>query len=86
LPRGTRRIFLKLAVVSLTLVLGACAQQASREQAGSLEADHMLTLDAIFKEYAYDPEEPGQIRWLEDGSGYTTLDTVSEFRDVVLTS
>mgnify|MGYP001812967284 FL=1 len=42
----------------------------------------MLTLEAIFKDYAYDPKEPGQIRWLEDGSGYTALETVEEYRDV----
>jgi len=42
----------------------------------------MLTLEAIFKDYAYDPKELGQIRWLEDGSGYTALETVEEYRDV----
>jgi len=42
----------------------------------------MLTLEAIFKDYTYDPREPGQIRWLEDGSGYTALETVEEYRDV----
>ncbi len=42
----------------------------------------MLTIEAIFKDYAYDPKEPGQIRWLEDGSGYTALETVEEYRDV----
>ena len=42
----------------------------------------MLNLEAIFKDYAYDPKEPGQIRWLKDGSGYTALETVKEYRDV----
>ena len=42
----------------------------------------MLTIEAIFKDYVYDPKEPGQIRWLEDGSGYTALETVEEYRDV----
>jgi len=57
-------------------------QQGSLEQTGSLEADQMLSNDAIFKEYTYDPKEPGQIRWLEDGSGYTALETITEYRDV----
>ncbi len=39
----------------------------------------MLTLESIFKDHDYDPKEPGQIRWLEDGSGYTALETVEEF-------
>ena len=42
----------------------------------------MLTLEAIFKDHSYDPIEPGQIRWLEDGSGYTALETVKEYADV----
>ncbi len=42
----------------------------------------MLTLEAIFKDHSYDPKEPGQIRWLEDGSGYTALETVAEYTDV----
>jgi dipeptidyl-peptidase-4 len=42
----------------------------------------MLTMEAIFKDHSYDAEEPGQIRWLEDGSGYTALETVAEYRDV----
>ena len=41
----------------------------------------MLTLEAIFKDHDYDPKEPGQIRWLEDGSGYTALETVEEYTD-----
>ena len=77
-----RRIFERLTIFSLTLFISACAQQASRQQTGLPEADQMLTLDAIFKEYAYDPKEPGQIRWLEDGSGYTALKTIVEYRDV----
>jgi len=42
----------------------------------------MLTIEAIFKDYIYDSKEPGQIRWLEDGSGYTALETIEEYRDV----
>ena len=42
----------------------------------------MLTLEAIFKDHSYDPKEPGQIRWLEDGSGYTALETVEEYKGV----
>jgi dipeptidyl-peptidase-4 len=82
LLHGSRCNFLSIVVLSLTLVLSACAQQASRKQSKPLEADQMLTIEAIFKDYVYDPKEPGQIRWLEDGSGYTALETVEEYRDV----
>ena len=63
---GSRCNILSIVALSLTLVLSACAQQASREQSKPLEADQMLTTEAIFKDYVYDPKEPGQIRWLED--------------------
>jgi len=78
----TRSVFLRVSVLALILALSACAQQIGREQAGSPETGQMLTLDAIFTEYAYDPKEPEQIRWLEDSSGYTALKTISEYRDV----
>ncbi len=42
----------------------------------------MLSNETIFKDHAYDPKEPGQIRWLEDGSGYTALETIAEYTDV----
>lgn len=82
MPQRTRCIFPGLSVLTLTLVLTACAQQGSREETSLLEADQMLSNEAIFKEYAYDPKEPGQIRWLEDGSGYTALETIAEYHDV----
>jgi dipeptidyl-peptidase-4 len=42
----------------------------------------MLTLEAIFRDYAFEAKQPGQIRWLKDGSGYTALETVEAYRDV----
>ncbi len=41
----------------------------------------MLTLEDIFDEKAYEPEEPGRIKWLADGSGYTTLETNPAYED-----
>jgi len=59
--------------------LGACGQSDVPTSAHSLRDDQLLTLDAIFTEKEYEPEEPGQIRWPEDGSGYTTLETLEEY-------
>jgi dipeptidyl-peptidase-4 len=73
---------LKLAFLLSGLALAACKQETSQDHSPSPEASQMLTLEAIFKDYEFEPEEPGQIRWLEDGSGYTALETVSEYRDV----
>jgi dipeptidyl-peptidase-4 len=61
---------------------GASEQESSDQQTNSPEADQVLTLEAIFKDFDFDPKEPGQIRWLEDGSGYTALETVEAYRDI----
>ena len=41
----------------------------------------MLTIEAIFKERDYKCERPEQVRWLEDGSGFTVLETLPEYED-----
>ncbi len=50
----------------------------------STSSGELLTNETIFEERVYKAEEPGKVRWLEDGSGYTTLETVAEFADVEL--
>ena len=41
----------------------------------------LLTIEAIFKDKDYKFERPEQVRWLEDGSGYTVLETLAEYKD-----
>lgn len=74
--------FLSAVTILLALLTGACTQQSIHQSSDPVEAEKMLTLDAIFKDYAFDDKKPGQIRWLDDGSGYTALETVEAFRDV----
>ena len=57
------------AVVLLTFIFDVSAE----------ETGQVLSLEAIYKDYDYDAKPPRQIRWLEDGSGYTSLETVEEF-------
>ncbi len=48
-------------------------------QAGEATDPSFLTLERIFDTNDYEPEKFGPARWLEDGSGYTTLeDTESQ--------
>jgi dipeptidyl-peptidase-4 len=74
--------FLCFALWSSILLTDVFAQPSTHQPANTPETDQMLTLEAIFKDYDFDPREPGQIRWLEDGSGYTALETVEAYRDV----
>ena len=64
------------------LFLYACG--GSQEEA--LEADApvaatgaALTLESIFSDEDYDPEQPGKVKWLADGRGYTALETSEAF-------
>ena len=75
-------LFKCVAVLSSILLADACAQPSSQQRADVPGAGQMLTLEAIFKDYAFEAKQPGQIRWLKDGSGYTALETVEAYRDV----
>jgi dipeptidyl-peptidase 4 len=71
--------FLILASLPLTT---ACRSTAPPPSAGGVA----LTLDALHSPPAFRPERFGPARWLEDGTGYTTLeDSVEEAggRDIV---
>jgi len=70
-----------LLIVFSAFFLSACAVDETRTRDTQFEDDQLLTLGAIFKDKAYEPEEPGQIRWLEDGSGYTALETAAAWLD-----
>jgi len=78
----SRTFFLRIAILCIVMFAVACSGQTIPASHASVETGQMLTLEAIFKERNYDPKEPGQIRWLDDGSGYTALETVEEYTDV----
>jgi dipeptidyl-peptidase-4 len=44
----------------------------------------MLTNEAIFRDQAYKAKVPGTVRWLEEGSGYTALETNEAYKDAEL--
>ncbi len=75
----------RLAVASAAAVLAtACAGQP-RHAADVSEPDGaILTNEAIFRDRAYRAKRPGTVRWLEDGTGYTALETNAEFEDTEL--
>jgi dipeptidyl-peptidase-4 len=72
---------LRLLACCAAVLLGACSEIPDPYSASPLDADEMLTVEAIFKDKDYKPEEPEQVRWLEDGSGYTVLETLVEYKD-----
>jgi len=73
-----------LLILFMVSFLGACGEDETRTRVTPLRDDQLLTLEAIFKDEAFEPEEPGTIRWLEDGSGYTALETAEAYADAEL--
>ncbi len=71
----------RIVLVVTAAVSTACAKPVSESGRPSLSSDESLTLAAIFEEKAYEPEEPGKIKWLSDGSGYTVLETNAAYED-----
>ena len=61
--------------------LAACGQTATPSSPPALDADEMLTLEDVFEHEHYEPEEPGPVKWLADGSGYTALETNPAYED-----
>jgi dipeptidyl-peptidase-4 len=72
---------LHLLACCMALVLSACNETPEPYAADPLDADKMLTIEAIFEDRDYKSEQPEQVRWLEDGSGYTVLETLAEYKD-----
>ncbi len=74
----------RIALFAPVLLVAACSQPADDPveeitAQPALAPEEALTLEAIFDEEAYEAERPGQIKWLEDGSGYTMLETVDGY-------
>jgi dipeptidyl-peptidase-4 len=72
-----------VAVVVISM-LSACSQQVRQETPEKTVSGTMLTNEAIFRDREYRDKRPGTIRWLEDGSGYTALETVEAHKDTKL--
>jgi len=68
----------KIGICFVLLVTAAsCTTHKGFEKSGRLPSDaaaDYLNLERIFSSDEFDPERFGPARWLEDGSGYTTLE------------
>jgi len=70
---GDKKVVKKWMILSCVLiVLSAFSLRATAEQDDRDPA--ILTLERIFTEEEFEPDEFGPARWLEDGSGYTILE------------
>ncbi len=63
--------------ISLILLFAAHAAVAADDTADP----SLLTLERIFEDEEFEVESFGPARWLEDGSGYTTLESSEEIEE-----
>lgn len=78
----TRKNYIQLVLIVSTMLVASCASQSFQAQEDKPEDNQLLTLEAIFKNFDFEAQAPGQMRWLEDGSGYTALETVQQYKDI----
>lgn len=71
-------------VVAVVTMLSACAQQFLQGAPDPETDDVILTNEAIFRDRTYKAKVPSTIRWLEDGSGFTVLETVAAYEGTEL--
>ena len=60
----------------------ACSSENSSVPTGS--SGVLLTNEALFQDWEYNAKRPGAIRWEEDGSKFTALETAKGFEDAKL--
>lgn len=82
--RSTQRMLGLATAAAVFAMLNGCTRPTGENPTNALQTDQMLTVEAIFRDEEYKPEEPGKVRWLEDGSGYTALETAAGYEDAVL--
>ncbi|MBT8088482.1 MAG: S9 family peptidase [Gammaproteobacteria bacterium] len=71
-------------VATVSVLLVACAGNPQRHASADERGAALLSNEAIFEERAYKARVPGKVRWLEDGSGYTALETNAAYEDAEL--
>ncbi|TKJ38338.1 MAG: S9 family peptidase [Planctomycetes bacterium B3_Pla] len=72
----------KSTVIAIfALLFASAASQAAGESPSETDPSY-LTLDRIIDSEEFDSKSFGPIRWLEDGSGYTTLEDSQAYEDV----
>ena len=72
--------------ILLTLFVLALSMAAGQIVAEEVDGPSRLTLERIFEDEEFQTERYGPARWLEDGSGYTTLEPSPDFdeaKDIV---
>ncbi len=65
-----------LLTSAIALSLSACQSTDSKDDNAMIrQVDEQLSLSNIYQDKAFKSEDIGQIRWLNDGSGYLAIET-----------
>lgn len=73
----------KLSVFFFTLITVVACASVTNTKPDNVDGDY-LTNEAIFKGWEYNAKKPGAIRWTEEGSSFTALETAKGYEDAKL--
>ena len=69
-----KKLLISVAITSSLMACQATEETTSAQPTSVEQQQNKLTLDRIYKDYEFRSDYIGQIRWLEDGSGYTAVE------------
>lgn len=73
------------SLLAFTMVLlSACTINKEKPPMTKQTGKVMLTNEAIYQDYEYNPKRPGVIRWADNGSNFTALETAKGYEDAEL--
>jgi dipeptidyl-peptidase-4 len=74
-----------LGIIFSVYFVSACSSEKSptQNQLPALEGT-LLSNEALYKDYEYNPKRPGAIRWDTEGGKFTALETAEGFEDAEL--
>ena len=71
-------------LIMATLTMAACNTEKPPEATETTSNGVQLTNEALFKTWEYNPISPGAVRWLDEGSNYSALETAAGYEDAKL--
>lgn len=78
-----KHLFTSLVLGVFTVMLSSCAT-VKEENIMSDQTGVMLSNEAIYQDWEYNPKRPGVVRWATDGASFTALETAKGFENAEL--
>ena len=73
-----------VALLAITITLAACVGNHQSNEKELAKSGVQLTNQAIYGDYEYMAKRSGKVRWLDEGSNYSALETAPGYEDAKL--